>query len=347
MRALVLRRFGGEPELETMSDPEAGPGEVVVDVAACGVGLTTRNCLRGDLGDDPALLPVVPGHELVGVVSAVGAGVDRDVLGQFVTAHFYLFCGRCRRCLQAQEPLCPNGLGVVGVQRHGGLAERVVLPARNLVPLPAGLDPVAATVVPDAVATPVHVARRAGVTTGDRVAVLGAGGGVGAHMVQVAAAHGASVAGLDVDPAKLAYLADELGITAVDASRLDAAALPAAWGGTADVVVDFVGAPSTVGWALDHLDAAGRLVVLTTFPGVAAAVAPRQLVFGQLSVLGSRYASRAELGQAADLVASGRVRPVIGERTDLAGAPALLERLGRNDVLGRGAVVVAPNGTAA
>jgi len=341
MRALVLRRFGNEPVLTVVADPEPGPGEAVVDVIACGVGLTTCNCIRGDLGDDPSLLPVVPGHELVGVVSSVGPGVEEDLVGQTVTAHFYLFCGRCRRCLQGQEPLCPHGLGVIGVQRDGCLAERVALPARNLVPLPAGLDPVDATVVPDAVATPVHVARRAGVTAGNRVAVLGAGGGVGAHMVQVAAAHGASVAGMEVDPAKLAYLADELGISAVDAADLTRTALPAAWGGTADVVVDFVGTPSTVGWALDHLDSAGRLVVVTTFPGVSASVTPRQLTFGQLSVLGSRYASRSELFDAADMVADGRVRPVIGERSDLEGAPALLGHLGRNEVMGRGAVVVA------
>ena len=342
-----MHRFGSGPVLETVPDPEPGPGEVAVDVAACGVGLTTCNCLRGDLGDDPALLPVVPGHELVGTVTATGPGVDQSLLGQEVTAHFYLFCGRCRRCLGAQEPLCPDGRGVIGVQRHGGLAERVTLPARNLVPLPGGLDPVEATVVPDAVATPVHVAGRAAITAGDRVAVLGAGGGVGAHMVQVAAAHGAAVAGLDVDPQKLAFLADELKVAALDASRLGRAALPTHWGGRADVVVDLVGTSDTVRWSLEHLDVAGRLVLLTTFPGVEAAVAPRQLVFGQLSVLGSRYASRVELARAADLVAEGRVRPVIGERSDLAGAPALLERLGRNEVLGRGAVVVGPGETAA
>lgn len=340
MRALVLRRFGAEPQLEDIADPLPGPGEVVVDVAACGVGLTTRNCLRGDLGDDPSLLPAVPGHELVGVVASVGPGVEEDLLGQMVTAHFYLFCGRCRRCLQAQEPLCPHSVGVIGVQRHGGLAERVALPVRNLVSLPVGLDVVDATVVPDAVATPVHVARRTGITTGERVAVLGAGGGVGVHMVQVATAHGATAAGLDIDSVKLAFLADELGVAAVDAGRLDRAALPTAWDGMADVIVDLVGTADTIGWSLDHLDAGGRLAVLTTFPGLSAPMTPRQLVFGQLSVLGSRYASRAELATAANLVATGRVRPVIGERSNLDGAAALLEQLGRNEVIGRGAVVL-------
>lgn len=340
MNALVLGRFGAEPTLETVADPHPGPGEVVVDVVASGVGLTTCNCIRGDLGDDPALLPLVPGHELVGVVAGAGPGVDEALVGQLVTAYGYLFCGRCRACLSGREPLCRQGRQMIGVHRDGGLAERAVIPAHNAIPLPAGLDPVAATVVPDAVTTPVHVARRAEMTAGDRVAVLGAGGGVGAHMVQVAAAHGAAVAGLDVDPGKLAFLADELGVAAVDASDLAAAALPGAWGGAADVVVDFVGTAATVVWAIEHLDAGGRLVVLTTFPGVAASVAPRDLVFGQLSLLGSRYASRSELFAAADMVADGRVRPVIGERTDLAGAPALLGRLARNEVLGRGAVVV-------
>ncbi|MGH9087866.1 MAG: alcohol dehydrogenase catalytic domain-containing protein, partial [Acidimicrobiales bacterium] len=102
MKALLLRRFGGEPVAEEVPDPVAGPGEVVVDVAGCGVGLTTRNCLRGDLGDDPSLLPLVPGHELVGTVTAAGPGAGDRLVGQLVTAHFYLFCGWCPACLSAR-----------------------------------------------------------------------------------------------------------------------------------------------------------------------------------------------------------------------------------------------------
>src|SRR5579875_180719 len=339
MRAWVLHEWGARPVLEQAADPEPAPGAAVVEVAACGVGLTTRNCTRGDLGDDPGLLPVVPGHELVGTVIAVGAGADPDLLGALVTPHFYLFCGRCRRCLGGEEPLCERPGGVIGVHRDGGLAEQVALPARNLVRLPAGVGAAEATVIADAVATPVHVARRAGIVPASRVAVLGAGGGVGAHMVQVAAVAGAAVLGLDVDPRKLAVLERDLGVAAADASDLGRARLPAAWRGGADVIVDLVDSPETAAWGLAHLDAGGRLVLLTTFRGIAARVEPRDMVLRQASVLGSRYASRAEILDAADLVRRGAVRPVIGARTGLAGAAALLGRIDSNDVPGRGVVI--------
>jgi D-arabinose 1-dehydrogenase-like Zn-dependent alcohol dehydrogenase len=342
MRAWVLHEWGARPVLEPVKDPEPAPGLAVVEVAACGVGLTTRNCTRGDLGDDPALLPVIPGHELVGTVVAVGAGGDPDLLGALVTPYFYLFCGRCRRCLGGEEPLCERPGGVIGVHHDGGLAEQVALPVRNLLRLPDGLGAAEATVIADAVATPVHVARRAGIAPGSRVAVLGAGGGVGAHMVQVAALAGAAVAGLDVDPRKLAMLEGELGVTAADASDLGRARLPAAWRGGADVIVDLVGSPETAAWALAHLDAGGRLVMLTTFRGVTAQVEPRGLVLREASVLGSRYASRAEVLDAAGLVRGGAVRPVIGARTDLEGAASLLAGIERNEIPGRGAVVISP-----
>ena len=165
-------------------------------------------------------------------------------------AHFYLFCGSCRRCVAGEEALCERLAGYVGVNRDGGYAPLAVLPARNAVPLPEEIDAAAATAIADAVATPVHVARRARIASGDRVAVVGAAGGVGAHMVQVAALHGAEVAGLEASPAKLAFVVDELGAHAVDSSDFSSAALPDTWDGGADVVVDPVGSraqPGVVG----------------------------------------------------------------------------------------------------
>lgn len=346
MKALVLDDWDGRPAVRAVPDPVPGPGTVMVEVSACGVGLTTRNCIRGDLGHDPALLPVIPGHELVGTVVACGPGADRGLLGRTVTAHFYLFCGRCRACLGGDEPLCEAGGGVIGVHCDGGLAERVVLPERNAIILPGDVGAVEATVVPDAVATPVHVARRAGVVPGTRAIVIGAGGGVGAHMVQVLAVHGAEVAGLDLAGHKLAFLRDELGVHAIDATNPGRARLPGAWRDSADVIVDLVGSASTVPWALAHLAAGGRLVLLTTFPRVRAPVCPRDLVLRQASLLGSRYASRAEVLAAAGLVASQRVRPVIGARADLDGAAGLLDRIEGNEVVGRGAVVLTGGGKA-
>src|SRR4051812_24024730 len=173
MRARFISAWDGPLEAGERPDVAPGPDEVAVAVEACGVGLTVLNCIRGDLGT-PDGLPRVPGHELVGVVSEVGPGVDAARVDERVAAYFYLFCGTCPRCLAGSEPMCERLAGYVGVHRDGGYAERVVLPARNAIALPAGLDPVLATAIPDAISTPVHVARRAGLGVGDRVAVIAA-----------------------------------------------------------------------------------------------------------------------------------------------------------------------------
>ena len=339
MRGRSIARWGAIPEPAELPDPRPGEGEVLVQVEACGVGLTVVNCIRGDLGNDPGDLPRVPGHEFVGTVVATGEGVPRDRIGRRVAAYFYLFCGACPRCLAGEESLCEALAGFIGVHRDGGYAEFALLPERNAIPLPHGLDPVLSTTIPDAIATPVHVAGRARIGPGDRVAVVAAGGGVGVHMVQVARVYGAEVAGLDVDAAKLAYLRDELGIPAADSADFAAVLLPPAWGGRADVVIDLLGTPASLTWSLAHLATGGRLVVLTTFPDVDFAVSPRDIVFAQGEIIGSRYASRHEVVHSARLVAEGRVRPVVGARAGIDDVHEIHAALDEGRLLGRGALV--------
>ena len=339
MRAARIHRWGDELRLEEIPEPRPAADEVLVRVQACGVGLTVLNCIRGDLGGDLAALPRVPGHELVGTIVETGTGVEPGRRGERVTAHFYLFCGRCPRCLAAQEPVCDNLAGWVGVDRDGGYAELVTLPGRNAVSLPAGLDPVLATTIPDAIATPVHVCRRVGVRPGERVAVVAAGGGVGMHMVQVARVYGADVVGLEVGAEKLDYLQRELEVRAVPSPDFAAVELPAAWAGRADVVVDLLGRVESLRWAVDHLAAGGRLATLTSFRGVDFPISSRELVFGETAILGSRYASRHELALGARLLADGRVRAVIGRREPLDRVTAIHEDLRAGRLLGRGALV--------
>lgn len=314
MEGLRIARWGGPLEHFEAPDPVPGTGEVLVEVEACGIGLTVLNAIRGDLGDEPELLPRVPGHELVGRVAN----------GERVTVYFYRHCGACERCEQDQQPLCERRDGYVS----GGYATKAVLPARNVIPV-GELDPVAATVVADAVATPVHVVARADVRAGERVAVVGAGGGIGAHLVQVAALRGAEVVGVDVAPAKLAFLEEKLGVVAAEPSTSL----------RVDVAVDLVGTPESLETSLAMLRPRGRLVLLTTFPGVVAAVEPRRVVFDELQLLGSRYASLAEVREAAELVRSGRVQPVIGRRVGLDGVESVHAELRAGTLLARGALV--------
>ncbi|MBO0826246.1 MAG: alcohol dehydrogenase catalytic domain-containing protein [Streptosporangiales bacterium] len=339
MKALRFHEWGGPLRLEDVADPTPAPGEVLVEVRACGVGRTVLNCISGNLGSEPDKLPRIPGHELVGTIRACGSGVDSGREGELVAAYFYLTCGECRACYAGMQSCCENFAGYLGVDRDGGYAELVTLPAQSALPLPEGLDPVTATVVPDAVATPVHVAGVANIRAGDRVVVVGAAGGVGAHMAQVAALHGATVLGLDVDRRKLDFLADELGVDVADSSDFSSVRLPVAWSG-ADVVVDFLGSAKSLRWSLDALGVGGRLVVLTTFKDVDVAVSPRQLVTRHQTIAGSRYCGKAEFMRAADLVARGDVRAVIGAQVGLDGITALHDRLAAGEVMGRGALAL-------
>ncbi len=205
MRATGYRihHWGGPLQWESFEVPDPKPGEALVRVEACGIGLTVLNCIRGDLADDRAHLPRVPGHEIVGRVEAVGDGVTSLAADQRVMAYFYLVCGRCRACLSGRDSLCEHLEGWVGVHRDGGYASLTVLPARNLIALPESIPAAQATAIPDAIATPLHVCKtRARVQRGDRVAVTGAGGGVGIHMIEMAKLFGAEVAGLEASESK-------------------------------------------------------------------------------------------------------------------------------------------------
>ena len=328
--------WGQPPVWEEVSRPAPREGEVLIAVEACGVGLTVVNCINGDIADDPALLPRVPGHELVGRVVDAGLGEGRMLVGRRVAAYTYLSCGICPECTAGRDSRCRRLAGWVGVHRDGGYAPWTVLPTHNAVPIPEALDPVAATVLCDALATSMHVCgSRARLTPADRVAVLGAGGGVGAHLVQVARLFGARVAGLDVDDHKLAALED-LGVAAVRSSpALDPVLWPA---GPPTCVIDLVGSAETLAWSHAALAVGGRLIVLTTFRDRTAPLDPRAMVFGETSVIASRYANRAELLAAADLLAADRVRAVVGEVVDPPDVLELHDALRAGTLVGRGAV---------
>lgn len=331
-----VREWGRDPEWEEFLLPSLGPGEAMIQVGACGVGLTVLNCINGDLDDDPSLLPRVPGHEIAGRVVAVAEDGTEDLVGRAVVAYFYLSCGVCAECRAGRDSRCRSLGGWVGVHRDGGYAPFTVLPVANLVEIPDDLDPVAATVVPDAVATPVHVAGRAGIGPEDRVVVLGAGGGVGIHMIQVAAARGAEVAGLDVTSEKLEEV-ERLGARAVDSSDFSRLASP--FGSSfPTVVVDLLGSVEAARWGIDVLDPGGRLIALTTFRDRPVPVEARELVFGEISLVGSRYATKEEVSRAARMVADGSVTPVIGAVGGPSQVPDMHDRLRSRRLVGRGAL---------
>ena len=337
MECLRIESWGGDLERTTAPVPQAGPGEVLVEVEATSVGLTVRNSINGDLGDDPANLPRIPGHEVVGRVAEAGPGVEGLQPGDLVGAYFYLSCGRCRACRSGHESLCANLGGFVGIDVDGGFAEYAVLPAENALELPDDLDPVDATVVPDALATPYHVAnQRAQVEPDDDVLVLGAGGGVGIHLVQMVQHFGGRAHAVDQVPEKLSQCRELGAASTIDTSQQSLADVETRF----DAVVDFTGSTALLAEAVGLLAPGGRLVNLTTFPGRTFELSPREQVLGELVVVGSRYCAKHEYLRCGELVADGEIEPVVTEVVDLDGVPDLLARIAAGEVTGRGAVVL-------
>jgi D-arabinose 1-dehydrogenase-like Zn-dependent alcohol dehydrogenase len=335
-----IHAWGGELQWESFEVPDPGPGEVLVRVEACGIGLTVLNWMRGDLGNDPALLPRVPGHEIVGWVETVGEGVLAPAPGDRVVAYVYLSCGYCQPCRSGQDSMCVNLGGYISVHCDGGYAPYVVLPARNLLPLPTSISATQAVAIPDAVVSPLHMVRTRGqVGFGDRVAIIGAGGGLGLHMVQIARLYGAEVAGLESNEQKLAVV-EEVGGMPVHSAPIDKIDAGALWGGERpSVVIDLVGQPETLAWGFNALAPGGRMVLLTTFRDVDFAIDPREMVVRRLSILGSRYVTKAEIVEAAKLVEAGHVRPIVTQVVPPEGVQEVHRALQEGTLVGRGALL--------
>jgi propanol-preferring alcohol dehydrogenase len=335
MRAAVLDVWGGGLRLETRPVPEPGRGEVLVRVAACGLGLTIDTARSGAMG---GTVPRVLGHELGGEVVAAGDGVEGWMSGDRVTASFYLFCGSCAMCAGGRETLCTDLRGFVGTTIDGALAEYVVVPGANLVAVPDAVSFEDAGIAADAIATPYHVAtKRARLSAGDRVAVVGAGGGVGAQMVEVAKALGGIVVAVEHDAPKLARL-PELGPHAIiDSSRTGWADELAA-GGELAAYIDFAATQETLEAGPRVVGRGGTVVAVGFRPGVALMLALDRLIIDEIVVTGSRYATRAEIAAALALIAEGRVRPVIGARYPLEQVDEAMHAIVHNEVFGRAVV---------
>jgi 2-desacetyl-2-hydroxyethyl bacteriochlorophyllide A dehydrogenase len=158
-------------ELEARSLADPGPGEALVRVRECGI---CGSDLKMYSGTHPVIpLPLVPGHEFYGTVEAVGAGAGDVETGALVSVFPTVGCGHCFNCRRGLPHLCPE-MELIGGQRQGGLAERVVVPAANLLPLDPDV-PEHARVLVEPLAVGVHAARRARVERDERVVIVGAG----------------------------------------------------------------------------------------------------------------------------------------------------------------------------
>lgn len=343
MKAMVLKAANAPLVLETVPDPVPGAGEAVARVLACGAGLTIHHARAGHV---PVKYPRILGHEITGEIVALGPGAEGLKIGDPVTAYFYLTCRHCKWCRINRETLCENFGGYVGRETDGGYAEYIKLPAHNFMKLPSGLDwrkhAAELGVVCDAIATPVKVIGRARVAPNDTVAVFGAGGGLGVHMLMVARWAGArKVIAVDVMASKFEICRKSGADATVDASdgRVTEQLLELTAGRGIDVAIDFVSSSETLQAAFAALGKGGRLVTLGGH-GAAFKADPGAMLRKELEILGSRYATRQEVLDSLDLVARGELWPLVTEKVALAQAESIHERLERGLITGRAALIV-------
>jgi D-arabinose 1-dehydrogenase-like Zn-dependent alcohol dehydrogenase len=347
MRAMVLPAFGEPLKPATVPVPKIGPGEVLLRVRAAGVGLTVVS-MTANPGRVTSF-PRIPGHEVAGEVVDVAAEVTHVKVGQRVTCHFYLTCGACRFCRSGRETLCTAFRGYVGQASDGGYAEYMAIPAANVTPIPDGVSDLDAAVASDAIATPYHACREeARVGPGDTVLIVGAGGGVGIHGVQMAKLCGGWVVAADITDDKL-QAAKECGADAlVDTRRGELAAQvrAATDGRGVDAAIDFVASRETLEGSVAALARAGRLVIIGSRPrpvfGVdpSFTVDPGRMLYDMLEIHGSRYVTLTEIQQTLELLRQRRLRAVVGRTFPLEGAEEAHALLRRNALVGRAALVL-------
>ena len=302
MRALVMPA-PGVAEVREVPTPEPGTGEVRVKVAAAGI-------CAGDLyiykGVNPyAAYPCIAGHEMAGTVEALGEGVSGWKVGERVVVEPFLGCGTCYPCRVGKSNCCAS-LQILGIHRPGGYAEYCVAPETHLHRVPEGVSLSLASFA-EPLAIGVQSCRRAEVSAGEQVLILGAGP-IGLAILEVVKALNAHPVVTDLNAERLAF-ARELGAEILPGGDgLLGAVLAFTCGEGFPVVMEATGAVSAMERSVELVAAGGRVAIVglvkpgtgVTFPGL-------DFTRKELTIVGSR-ASVNCFPEALGLLASGKIR---------------------------------------
>ena len=339
MKAIVYRTFSGPLETEQVPDPAPPAGGVVLKVMASGVCLSDWH---GWQGHDPDIrLPHVPGHELAGVVEAVGEGVIRWQAGDRVTLPFVCGCGRCPQCSSGNQQVCDHQFQP-GFTHWGSFAEYVAIhyADENLVRLPDDMDfPTAASLGCRFATSFRAVVDQGRVSEGEWVAVHGCGG-VGLSAIMIASALGAQVVAVDISDDKLEFAKALGAVAAVNAkSTADvAAAVREVTGGGAHVSLDAIGNAGVCFGAIDGLRKRGRhiQVGLMTGDDQTPRIPMHKVIANELEIRGSHGMQAHRYDQMLAMIAAGDLAPqkLIGRTIDLEVSIAALTSMGDFDTTG-------------
>lgn len=307
MRAAVVHQFGQPLRIEDVPTPSPSAGEVLVRIETSGLCHTDIHAANGDWPVKPAP-PFIPGHEGVGIVERVGAGVTRVREGDRVAVPWLGWaCGACEACASGWETLCPNAK-YTGYTVNGGFAEYVVADAAFVGLVPAGIDPLDAAPLTCAGVTTYKAVKVSGARSSDLVAVFGIGG-LGHLAMQYAHIAGATVAAVDVIEAKL-EVAKHLGAEySINSSTHDVAEELQALGG-ADCAIALAASPRACEQAFASLRRNGTLVLVGLPADNIMHLPIFETVLKGITIRGSLVGTRVDLAETFDLHAAGRTTVV-------------------------------------
>jgi propanol-preferring alcohol dehydrogenase len=335
--------------------PEPLPDSVLVRIQAAGVCHTDIHLISGgyDLGEGkrlPAigggtLLPLTPGHEIAGVIEALGRASESSgfKVGDAVVIYPWVGCGVCRKCRSGRENLCEGSPAFLGFQKDGGYAEYVLAPHTRYLVHARGMELPQAATLPCSGLTAFSAIKKCNVSPDDLLLVIGAGG-LGTMAIQIAKkTTRARVAVADVDESKLRLASDlgadfTLNTRNADPKSLLSTVRGLNQGRGADAVVDFVGKPATLSLGLRLLGHEGRLVLVGLGGGVAQVPLPILPLYGA-QVIGNFTGTPAELTELVGMAEKGVIAPVVTESHGLEEANDVLAKLERGEVRGRAVLV--------
>jgi propanol-preferring alcohol dehydrogenase len=329
--AVVLTAPCGPVQVISQRLSEPGPGEALVRMEACGI--CHSDVFVAGLEKLP-LVPLTLGHEGIGRVESVGAGVTGVKPGDRVGITFLAStCGECELCRSGRERYCARQLNS-GFTAHGALANLAVVRAQYLAKIPDSLNAAEAAPICCAGWTAYGAVREAGLTSGQLLGIFGMGG-LGHLAQQYASARGLRVAAVDVSEQKLRMARDagaEIAVAAGNAGRT----LQKEHGGV-DAAIVLTPAPAAIEQAFRSVKRTGSVVLV----GLASSrfeLPILDTVLKGIQVRGSFLGRRQDLEDALQLAADGKVKAHV-ETHPLDLAPTLLDRLRRGELMGRAVIV--------
>ena len=329
MKAVLFRQHGGPDKLshEDLPTPTIGSVEVLVRVKACALNHLDIWIRQGNPAY-PIPLPHVSGSDVAGIVEQVGNGVEGGTVGQRVFVSPGISCWNCEQCLAGRDNLC-RSYGLLGAMTHGGYAEYVKVPFRNVLPIPQNLSFDQAAAFPLVSVTASHMLfALAGLQYGETVLIMGAGSGVGMMAVQMAKLAGARVlttVGSDDKIPKALTLGADVVINHTKEKVAERVKLLTEGRGV-DVVIEHIG-PEVWDTCLHSLGKGGRLITCGATTGAEVKLDLRYVYSRQLTIKGSYMGTRAELVKAAELMGQGRLISVIDRTYPLQEARAAQEQM--------------------